>query len=156
MELLIIFPWLQWFVWGKAFTQHWSQCDQHPTAFHTEHAIGHLQVKWWVLRPCPDKQQAHNHEVTAPRNNCLRRTCKKNANSLSDFRNFSFKIHSNRLWSIPWERRKKKKATATTTPSVTTGKSNARNSMSKEQEIGITVYFRILVLFWPNATVRTC
>lgn len=109
MELLIIFPWLQQFVWGKAFTQCWSQCDQHPTAFHTEHTIRHLQVKWWVLRQCPEKLQAYSHEVTAPRNNCLRRTSKKNAQSFSDFRNVSFKRHSNRLWSIPWEMRKKSK-----------------------------------------------
>jgi len=32
-------------------------------------------------------------------------------------------------------------------PTVTIGTSNTRNSRSKEQEIGITVYFCILALF---------
>lgn len=40
-----------------------------------------------------------------------------------------------------------KKPKAPTTPSVTIGKSNRRNSTSKGQETGITVYLCILVLF---------
>lgn len=110
MELFIIFPQLQWVFWGKTFTRCWSQWNQHPTALCTEHTTSHRQVKWGVLRQYPKTQEAHSHEVSAPTNNCLRRTCKKNADSFADFRDVSFKIRSRRLWSTLWEWRKKPKS----------------------------------------------
>lgn len=103
---------------------------------------------------CPGGQGAPSCEVAAP-GTALRTAFKNNSEWIFSHQRLPWKPILTAC-AVAFKRGEKDERPPQHYAQCDTGESHVGHRTSKEQEIGITVYFCILVLFWPKAAVRTC